>query len=223
MRWPVLVVALCIGGGARAEWALSLYGGDSLAEDGDLRLTGGGRRLTFHNVDWADRSFESPIYYGARLTHWWEHWGVAVDFTHTKVYSNPDQIVRVSGQRNDRERLGDTLERFDLSHGLNFITLNGLYRWRPTKRWQPYVGAGAGAAVPHVEATVAGQETEEYQLAGPAAQGLVGVGYRLFEHLGAFVEYKLTYADLDADLRGGARVTTQTLTHQFIAGVSVLF
>src|SRR5207247_8469908 len=130
-------------------------------------------RLTFHGVSWDDRSFEMPIYYGWRVTHYLKRhpdWGVALDFFHYKVYSDTDATLPVTGTRggtpvNDRERLGDTIQKLDMSHGVNYLTLNGVHRWRlrpdarryPMGRLQSYVGAGLGAVIPHVEARIGGQ------------------------------------------------------------------
>ncbi len=54
---------------AHAELVLSIYGGAGITDDGDLKLRlPGDTSLRFEDVDWSDRSFESPPYYGARLT-----------------------------------------------------------------------------------------------------------------------------------------------------------
>ena len=225
---------------SHAEVVLSYYGGAALTDDNDLKLhQPGGTSLTFHDVSWSDQSFESPYYYGARLTYWLvskPRWGAAVDFTHAKIYLDLSDTVHVMGKRdgvsvNDRERVGDTFERFNLSHGHNFFTVNLMYRWFPKGkrdesllgRLQPYVGVGAGAAYPHVETTIDGVKTDEYQLAGPAVKGMVGLNYDLWKHLSTFVEYKLIYADLDLDLKGGGSVQTETVTHNLAFGISVGF
>jgi lipid A oxidase len=226
---------------ARAEWNISVYGGKSITHDNDLRFQGlsGASRLTLHDVGWDDRSFENPLYYGLRVTHWFgacPEWGLALDFSHAKIYLDPDQVVKVSGRRaglaiETREPIGSTLQSFNASHGLNLLTLNGTRRWflkgeRDNSflgRLQPYVGLGAGTAVPHVEASVNGITTGEYQVAGWTAQGFAGLNFDLMRYLALFLEYKASYADLDMKLAGGQRVVTEPLTHQFLFGLTFRF
>jgi lipid A oxidase len=187
--------------------------------------------LTFEDISWSGESFRSPIYYGLRFSYWFDHaprWGLGLDFTHAKMITDTNQIVAVSGTRAGvntarRERLRRTFRRFELSHGHNLLTLNGLYRFSPADLFEAYVGLGIGAALPHVEAETANGETSEYQLAGPAAQGLVGVSFDLITQLSVFIEYKLSYADIDAELQGGESFHVQPWTNHFIFGLSVDF
>ena len=81
-------------------------------------------------------SFRSPIYYGLRPSYWIKEapqWGLALDFTHAKMYAELQGTVTVSGTRNSvpvrtRERVGETFGELNLSHGYNLLTLNALYR-----------------------------------------------------------------------------------------------
>ena len=169
---------------ARAEFVASLFTGIALTEDDDLRLQqGGGADLTFHNVSYQGQDFASPPYYGARLSYFLPHhphWGFGAEFFHAKMYLNTDDTVRVTGTRaggpvDAAERVGNTIESFSISHGLNFLMFDGIYRCLPGEpgkdflgRFQPYVGAGIGAAIPHVESSVGGVTYEKYQWHGPA-------------------------------------------------------
>ena len=116
-----------------------------------------------------------------------------------------------------------------MENGHNFWTLNILHRRFSTGarddslfgRMQPYLGVGGGAAVPFVRPRVDGVSTNEYQLAGPAAQGFLGLNVDLLGPLSFFGEYKITYAHIDADLKRGGTITTETLTTQLIFGVSL--
>ncbi len=106
-----------------------------------------------------------------------------------------------------------------------------MHRWFPKGqrdetllgRLQPYVGAGAGITIPHVEATVGSSNTDEYQFGGPAIQGLVGLNYDVIKHVSTFIEYKLSYADLEMDIAGGGKISTETVTHHFALGISFGF
>jgi opacity protein-like surface antigen len=212
------------------ELKLSLYGGQSLTLDTDVDLDrSGGTDLTIRDVSFDDESFTSPFYYGARLSYWFgmvDQWGVMIDFTHAKLVADVDQQVAVSGTRkgtavSGNELLSATFENFQISHGHNLLTLNGAYRWRSDKRINPYVGVGAGVAIPHVEVTVDGEETSDYQMTGPAFQGLVGLDVAFTRHLSAFGEYKLSYAMIDGDLEGGGSIKLDPITNHFIFGLSL--
>ena len=233
---PVLaLLALLAAHPAGAEMELSLYFGKSFTDDSDVRLRQpNDTRLTFHGVSWSDHSFEMPIYYGFRVTHFFGHradWGVALDFFHYKVFSDTNAILPVTGTRsgapvNDRERLGDTIQRLDMTHGVNYLTLNAIHRWRlhsdgpryPRGRLQPYVGAGVGAVIPHVEARIGGVVKQGYQWRGPGCQFFAGASYALSSHWALFGEYKYTHTTLTVDVPGGDAHTTLDTRHLVLGG-----
>lgn len=241
-----IVVLLCLTCGAvavaHAELVLSVYGGKAITTDSDLELAQpGGDRLTFHDVSWTDRSFAAPPYYGLRVAFYLPRapsWGLAVDYTHAKMIAQINEVVEVTGTRagasvHGAERMSDTIQGFELSHGHNLITVNLMYRWFPKGardpswlgRIQPYAGAGVGMALPHVEAKVNNQEprTFAYQVTGPAAEGLVGLNVDLTRLLSVFGEYKLTYAHVTAELNDGGSIVVQPVTHHVAFGVSLRF
>jgi lipid A oxidase len=227
-----LISALLVVSDAQAELRLGAYSGLAETLDTDVELKqSGGTALTFEGVTWDDKSFTSPIYYGIRLTYWFHYgpsWGLGIDFTHAKMIADTDALIPVSGTRAganvaDDERLGDTFSTLELSHGHNLLMLNGLYRFSNLGWIEPYAGLGAGATIPHVETDVDAVETSEYQLAGPAGQGLVGVDIDVMKHLSVFAEYKLSYADIDADLKGGSILHVEPWTNHFIVGLSLGF
>lgn len=225
-----LTSVLLVAGAAQAELRVSAYSGVAETLDADVEFEQkGGTVLTFEDVMWDDESLKTPIYYGLRLTYWFHRassWGLGFDFTHAKMIADPDQVVAVRGIRSGaivagRERLGETFSNLQLSHGHNLLTLNGLYRFPLIGHLEPYAGLGAGAAIPHVETNVGGVETSEYQLAGPAVQGLIGVTADVTQRLSVFAEYKLSYADINADLRGGGTVQLAPWTNHFVLGLSL--
>ncbi|MDQ6764635.1 MAG: hypothetical protein M3Z22_00815 [Verrucomicrobiota bacterium] len=224
---------------ARAEFNLSIFTGVALTPDNDLELKQrGGTDLTFHDISYKGRDFETPPFYGARLL-WFSsensHWGYGAEFFHLKLYGQTQDRVHVTGERNgarvdDVERIENTLQQFSISHGLNFVLADVIYRWFPSERGrgfsgclQPYAGVGLGAAVPHVESNVGGRFFEEYQLHGPAVQGLVGLNVDLTRHWGVMFEYKLTYAHLGSlDIPNGS-IEITPLTHSLVAGITLRF
>ena len=236
MRRTVLILFLALAAGCRSpgEWTLSGYLGASDTRDSDLQLEQpGGTDLRFEDVNWSDESFKGPIFYGVRLSRWEKErpWGIALDFTHPKSISDTSQVTHVSGidqgtPVNERRPISDTIDALEMSHGHNFLTLNGMHRWffgRNEKNLWLYVGAGAGVGIPRVEATINGVKTNEFQIAGPAVQGFLGLNYDLSDWAALFGEYKMTYTDLDMDLDGGGTIGTETFMNQFIVGFTFRF
>ncbi len=229
------ILASYVGSAWPQEWAASFYGGKAHNSASDVTLNQpGGTDLKFEQVSWDDESFKPPIYWGARLTRWSDSgWGAALDFTHAKMSAQPEQVVHVSGTRagtavNQNEPLGNTFGSLSFTHGFNLLTANALYRWpawnnAALSEMRAYAGAGLGFAWPHVEIGAGGQTTSEYQVAGPAYQGLVGVDLKAFDRISIFFEYKLSRADLRVDLAGGGTVRVKPLTQHAIVGASYPF
>jgi lipid A oxidase len=233
------VILVSAGSRADSEVVVSVFTGVALTENNDLRLKqSGATDLTFHNVSYEGRDFETPPYYGVRLSYFLAehpHWGLGAEFFHAKMYLDTGETVHVTGTRagapvNDSERVGDTIQSFNASHGLNFLTLDAIYRWLPGRRgedflgrFQPYVGAGAGVAIPHVESMINGMSYGDYQWHGPAIQGFVGTNFDLIRHLSLFVEYKFTYANLDGLSIPGGSIDVTPLTHHLVSGLSFHF
>ncbi|KAA9006660.1 outer membrane protein [Histidinibacterium aquaticum] len=163
-------------------------------------------------VGWEGRSFSPPPYYGFRAT-WWQsdRLGYGLDFTHSKVYGGDD--VEDAGY--------DTLEFTD---GLNIATANVYYRW-PERLGPltPYVGAGAGIAVPHVEVEKNGSSTYEYQYTGPAVTLIAGASYPLSDSWAVFGELKSTMSWNEAELSSGGTLESRIVTNALNVGVSYNF
>jgi len=234
-----LIACCATGTAAHPEFVVSAFGGVALTENNDLRLQqSGGTDLTFHNVSYKGKDFQSPPYYGARLMCFHSeqsHWGFGVEFFHAKLYLNTEDTVRVTGTRpgksvDDFERVGDTINSFNLSHGLNFLTADAIYRGLPGERgkdflgrFQPYVGVGVGAVIPHVESIVGGVGYEKYQWHGPGVQAFAGTNFDLTRHWSLFAEYKFSYANLDHLGIPGGSIAVTPLTHHFVSGISFRF
>jgi lipid A oxidase len=228
-----------IASGARAEVQLSIFTGVALTQDSDIDLhQAGGTDLTFHDVSFEGRDFETPPYYGFRAL-WFptdaSHWGFGGEFFHMKMYAETDDTVRVTGRRdgvplNDTERIDQTIQSFSLSHGLNYALGDVVYRWMPGRRGEdflghltPYAGIGLGLAIPHVESEENGSFHEEYQVHGPGVEGLAGVNVALTRHWGLMFEYKFTYANLDSlDIPGGS-IEVTPLNHHLVTGLTFSF
>ncbi len=208
------LMTLCWGvpASARADWSIAAYLGASFTRPATLVLTersSDGRTrdtVTWPDVSFASRSFASPPYYGYRVT-WFpgraRHLGLGAELTHLKVYAPsdlPEQPI---------------LTRFSISHGLNLLTANVVWRERATERVFLTARAGAGVAIPHAESTVRGVDQEQYEVSGVALQATVGPELIVSRYLRAFAEYKLTTAAPVVSVAGGTisgRYSSQHLT-----------
>lgn len=244
-RWHAGVVVLAgiaVSAPAAAEFVLGAYGGFASTFDSDVDLyRADGTSLRYKDVSWTDESFTSPPYYGLRLGYWMERaprWGLAAEFTHAKMVAELDRAVTVRGTRGGAavdgvERLGDSFDNLEFSHGHNLLTLNGMYRWLPRDgrggdtlagRVFPYASLGAGVAIPHVEvATPDGGVTHDYQAVGPAFMGSLGLNVDLIPHLSLFGEYKLSYASMQVDLDDGGNLHVSPWTNHFVLGISLSY
>jgi hypothetical protein len=195
---------------AQREFVLAGYGGAPYTHPSDVHFSDGGATdLTARGVVWEGKPFKSPVYYGIRTLGWSSRgtFGAMLDFTHSKTISQPYQEVNFSGMRNgqkapERARIGDTFRHFEFSHGHNTLTFNGMVRLASIlPRLAPYIGVGAGVALPHTEVQFLDDpsRTYEYQYVGPAAQGLIGLELRA-ARLSLFLEYKFTIAHYTAPL-----------------------
>lgn len=208
-----VALLLVFSSNAHAEMEISLYTGvQGAPHSGVSGNDPGGVGAFDFNAAWEGNSFEAPPYYGLRAT-WWrdENWGFGLEFNHAKVYAD-DATLAASG-----------FSRLEFTDGLNIITANAFYRWQNGGKWTPYIGAGIGIAVPHVDVQSAGGKTFEYQYTGPAIQLVAGVKYDLNDKWGLFGEYKGTYSTNKADLASGGTLETNILTNALNFGVSYKF
>jgi lipid A oxidase len=223
-RWSsavgVVVAGLCLSSlPAAAEPQLSVYGGFNWNLNSDVSLRAPGPVNDDRSVDWEGGGIDMPPYWGVRGTYWLSrssNWGFAIDYTHQKAIAEIDFA-------NDK-----TYDRLEFTDGNNLLIFEVLYRFSPMMNGTlvPYVGIGAGVAIPHVEVTLdsdPGNKTFEYQLAGPAAQVLAGLEYKLNDAWSLFTEAKLSYSRISADLKGGGRLETELWSPQLAVGLTYRF
>lgn len=164
---------------------------------------------------WDGVSFKMPPVYNARATYWFNEfqmpeWGLGLTFTHAKVKADLDDPTM-----NDFTTL-------EFTDGINFLTANLYRRFDLGSRFTPYVGVGAGLAIPHVEVDgpSLAAPTLDYQVTGFAAEATAGVDFSLTEHWSLFGEYKFNYGEVDADLVGGGSLKTDIISNQVFFGVT---
>lgn len=215
------------------EVLLGGYSGIPYIYDSDGRMVRGtDTRFTMHGIRWNNEPFINPIYYGVRGAVWSAvvPFGAMIDFTHAKARGEMEHEVKVEGQRDGKDlppraKIKELFNKFEFSHGHNLLTLNALYRPAlGSVRLRPYVGMGAGVALPHVEisGTHEAGRTYVYEVAGPALQVLAGLELRLAGS-SLFVEYKLTFADMSPEIIHGktGNFFTRLLSHQIIGGIAM--
>ena len=165
------------------------------------------------HTKWEGKPFVMPPYYGARAM-WWRESGLGfgIEYTHTKAYASAA----------DKAALG--FNRLEFSDGHNVITANIAKRW--DNKWgnfTPYVGAGVGIAMPHVDANDGVNRTFGFQYAGPAIRLTAGAKYDINARWAAFADYQFTASWNDVDLTGGGFLSTRLFTNAFNVGVSLKF
>lgn len=219
---------------ARSEMQVGFYMGQSITPRSDVTMKApDGTDMTLKNLRWKSDSFKPSPYYGGRAIDWNARvptFGAMVDYTHAKATADRFQTNSQEGRRGGKEvppveLFAKTFRKLEFTHGLNFLTINGVYRAAGLhRRIIPYVGLGIGFTIPYVHARLAGrpknEEVLEAQLTGVAYQVLGGIEWRIFksDRRSVFTEYKLSYTTHDVTLRQGRKLWTNILIHQFNVG-----
>ena len=193
-----------------SELMIAGYGGAPYTYPSDVTIKKDAvHDFTAKDVGWDGEPFDSPIYYGVRIVRWFGEGrtGSMLDFTHSKTLARLAEEAAFSGTIGgepapERAPLKEIFRRLEASHGHNMLTLNGLFRLPDLgTRFFPYVGLGAGVALPHSEVQMIKDpgRTYEYQYTGPVAQAVIGLEFRI-PRMSYFVEYKFTLASYEMPL-----------------------
>jgi lipid A oxidase len=194
-------------------WEISAYGGYQFSPHSDIEVSD----QPDFTAGWDTKPFQMPPYWGIRGTYWFDggalsNWGISLDYTHAKVYADDDTLADAGWSH------------FEFTDGINLLTLNALYKFPiEGSKFTPYVGAGVGINVPHVEVTRASGRTFDYQFGGATLQAQAGVKYQFTDNWSVFAEYKGNYSWVDVDIDSGASLKTNILTHAVNFGVSYKF
>ena len=220
---PVIALAAVAATPAAAEMTISAAIGANASPHSELDYDFANGVSGDVGVGWDGASFEFPPVYSVRATYWMDDYdlpqlGLGLTFTHAKVKADLD----------DPElRDFSTLEFTD---GINFLTGSLYYRFdmgdrfagTVAERLTPYVGAGAGLTIPHVEVSgpSLAADTREYQVTGVAFEATAGVDYAFTDRISGFVEYKGNYGHVDADIAGGGSLDTNIISNQVFVGLT---
>ena len=196
-------MTLACSGPAAAQWTAGAYVGWTSTAANALTLSRpDSGALVVDPVHYDARAFDAPIYYGYRVGRFFgDRFGVEGELIHLKVYARPP--------------LGQGIESFAISHGLNLVLVNVMLRQRlggPSSRAWLMVRGGVGPTVPHAESRVDGVAQAQYELGSAGFQGAAGVELRLTGSLFGTAEYKLTTAAPGVSVHGGTihgRYTSQ--------------
>jgi len=207
-----LAISMC--GMAWAESEFSVYGGVQSSPHSTVTNT---KANTSFYTGWKGESFSFPIYAGWRYTNWADDdWGYALNYSHTKAIS--------TDQGGSNDKTGYT--RLEFTDGANPITVMALRRFS-YREVRPYVGAGLGISVPHVEvkwsnSTYTSAKTFEYQYGGPVATLVGGFSYPYSEKWSFFSDFQMHYMKMNVAIDGG-RLKTNLITNALNVGVSYRF
>jgi hypothetical protein len=186
------------------DWTIAFFIGGCSTGSNTLTLdrSGNATHVVLTPVEYADRSFESPPYYGYRIGRSLSpHLGIEAEFIHSKVFARTAATIRATGTVEGSRiqgtfPLSSIVERFAMSHGLNFVLANVVYRQPIGRSANPRAAimgrTGAGITVPHVESTIAGESREQYEIGGLGLQAALGAEIRVTRRFYSFGEFKVT-------------------------------
>ena len=224
------VIMLGITAPADAQWIVSVYGGAAFTRPAAIRIEQPAQStsLAFEHIPFDDRSFESPIYYGYRVMRAMPRAPalfVGGEFIHAKAYADGTRASAAGVHRGAAVQgipFSAVVQRFAMSHGLNFVLANAGIRRAVCDRVTATATVGAGPVVPHAEVQIDGVLSEGYQVGGTGVQGAAGAELRVWRRVSLLAEYKWTRAAVRLTLNDG-RLKLTASSHHLAAGLSAAF
>lgn len=220
----------------RGGWVVAAYVGGAHTRDSDLTILQPalGNSLFFRDLRFSSRSFDPPLYYGIRGGYFLDRLpflGFDAEFVHLKVFANPQQRVRLAGVRrnvavNGELPLGDVIQQYSISHGVNLLLFNVAARHRIKRaaggRLSLTARAGLGPTLPHTESRIEEQGQEQYEIGRLVWQASGGAEFRMWKGLHVLGEYKFTRTRQHGKVSAG---TAESLlrTHHGVFGLSYYF
>ena len=218
-----------------SENVVAVFGGQCWTRPHDLTVQQpiSKNYLVVDDATFLDDSYVGPIYYGIRISHFFKDHpslGIEAEFFHPKARLNVDRDADVRGEWhgkriNQEVDLNDYIQSFEISHGFNFLLVNGVYRYGffktdkiPYGRLQLLMRAGAGITMLHPESIVDHQqryiESGGYELGDYGFQLSPGLEFTIWRGIDGFLEYKYTYAEMDdVTIKYGTADTVFTTDH----------
>ena len=227
LAWPSSALA-------QVYATVSLGANQTAPADVTVTVPSAGLGVTYHDVQFSARSFDSPEYYVWRLGKLFgpsARLGVEFQFTHLKVIADTSKSYVASGQINGVALPGGTsvpmnaqVLEYQMTHGLNFLIVNGVGRWPIGKRQRlALVGRfGVGTTLPHAETNVLGQFSQHYEFAGLGVEGSGGLAVKLTRLISIVADYKISDAHPRITVVSGTGQTT-AISQQIAIGLAFGF
>jgi hypothetical protein len=215
---------------AHAQWFGGLYFGANATRPADVEISQPARdtSLTFNDVRSDARPFTSPQYYGVRIGRLFgarARFGVDLELIHLKVIGRTQDAFAVSGRADGipvsgTVRMDTLVQRYSMTHGLNFILVNFIARHPLAGGRFALIGRlGAGPTYPHAETTVGGMSREQYEIAGSGVHAAAGLDIKIKGRVSAISEYKLTAAKPRISIAEGTG-RMRAVSHQVAVGLA---
>ena len=191
-------------------------------------------------------AFTEP-YYGIRIYHFFKkrpNLGFGAEFIHLKVFI-PDEgeEVHITGEDgtglvDERKSTKEYISSYNISHGVNHLSLSVVYRLMllpsekvPVGRIQPYASLSIGPCIPHPQLRLegdAGYKAFSYQPKfGNFGFGVnLGARFQISGRFGFYMEYKFTRSflnDMSFDNGEEGEFWTRFPSHHIAWGVSFIF
>jgi hypothetical protein len=219
--------------------------GHSFYPDGSIFPNAFFAPLARLNIKRALYAFTEP-YYGIRFYRFFKKnpkLGLGFEFIHLKVFI-PDEgdevlITGTEGGGSVRKTAStqDYISAFNVSHGVNHLSLSVVYREMlfrteryPGGRLQPYAAISFGPALPHPQLRLKNDPqwkaySTQMHLSNMGFGINLGLRLQIFKKLGLYVEYKLTRSflrDLRFDNGEKGKVSMTFSAHHLAWGLSFL-
>jgi hypothetical protein len=225
-----LLLAAVVPSSADAQWFGAAYLGGNYTHPADVTVAQPARdtALTIRDVQFDARPLESPQYYGLRIGRMLggsRRYGLEVEFIHLKVIGRTEERYRMTGAWNgaaidETRRMDDLVQRYSMTHGLNYLLINGVARRELGDGRLAVIGRiGAGPTYPHAESTIDHASREQYELAGFGGHFSAGVDVRLRGRLSVMAEYKLTASRPEISVADGTG-RVRAVSHHVAAGLA---
>jgi len=190
---------------AQVEFAVEIFTGVAINFNTPLKLEQNGQPDIDFAADYETRPFEQPFYWAIRVglrspKSAWE-----LQLFHHKLYlMNPPPEVQY----------------FDITHGYNILTINYARELRSLT-----VRAGAGVVIPHVSATVRGEDfsgKDGYDVGGPAFLAGAGKRWPIVAGLSFAAETQFIFSWIDKQVAGG-QVSASSVAFHVWVGLGYVF
>jgi hypothetical protein len=199
----VLLAPGLAGDVARAQHSAELLLGGPLNAPASLSIEQDGENSIELDAEYETRPFEFPLYYAWRIARDEGNGRWELQFIHHKLYL---------------ENKTDEVQRFEITHGLNIVTLNRSFQVGPLEG-----RLGVGTVLAHADSRIRGRTPGDrgildsgYEIAGPAIVAGAGKRMALSESITGLLEAQVSLARAVVTVAGGRAETGNVALHLFL-------